>query len=57
MVYASSRDALKRALTGVAVEVQGTDYGEVAYENGESFLIPVLHHPRTTRRWRPFDQR
>ncbi len=56
-MYASSRDALKRALTGVAVEVQGTDYGEVAYENGESFLIPVLHHPRTTRRWRPFDQR
>jgi len=36
MLFASSRDALKRALTGVAVEVQGTDYSEVAYESGES---------------------
>ena len=35
MLFASSRDALKRALTGVAVEVQGTDYSEVAYESGE----------------------
>jgi len=36
MLFASSRDALKRALTGIAVEVQGTDYSEVAYESGES---------------------
>ncbi|KDR83149.1 hypothetical protein GALMADRAFT_238995 [Galerina marginata CBS 339.88] len=33
MVFASSRDALKRALNGIAVEVQGTDFGEVAHEN------------------------
>ncbi|KAF8157885.1 hypothetical protein B0H34DRAFT_433270 [Crassisporium funariophilum] len=32
MVFASSREALKRALTGVAIEIQGTDYSEVAYE-------------------------
>lgn len=43
MVYASSRDALKRALTGVAVEVQGTDYAEVAYESGKSFFDPDPH--------------
>ncbi|KAI6168551.1 hypothetical protein EDD17DRAFT_1772914 [Pisolithus thermaeus] len=32
MVFASSRDALRRSLDGVAVEIQGTDYSEVAYE-------------------------
>ena len=32
MVYASSKDAIRRALTGLAVEIQGTDYSEVAYE-------------------------
>lgn len=36
MVFASSRDALKRALTGVAIEIQGTDYSEVAHEAGPS---------------------
>ncbi|KIM41051.1 hypothetical protein M413DRAFT_445794 [Hebeloma cylindrosporum] len=33
MVFASSRDALKRSLTGIAVEIQGTDFGEVSYES------------------------
>lgn len=32
MVYASSKDALRRALNGVAADVQGTDSSEVAYE-------------------------
>lgn len=32
MVYASSRDALRRALNGVAVDIQGADYSEVDYE-------------------------
>jgi len=32
MLFASSRDALKRALTGIAIEVQGSDLSEVAYE-------------------------
>jgi len=34
MVFASSRDALRRALVGISVEIQGTDYSEVAYESG-----------------------
>ena len=38
MVFASSRDALKRALTGVAIEIQGTDHSEVAHEAGSSFF-------------------
>ncbi|PPQ80402.1 hypothetical protein CVT25_001715, partial [Psilocybe cyanescens] len=37
MVFASSRDALKRSLNGIAVEIQGTDFGEVAFESGEYF--------------------
>ncbi|KAJ6585260.1 actin depolymerizing factor, partial [Mycena capillaripes] len=32
MVFASSKDALRRSLVGIAVEIQGTDYSEVAYE-------------------------
>lgn len=32
MVYASSRDALRRSLVGIAVEVQGTDLSEVAFD-------------------------
>ncbi|KAI5800203.1 hypothetical protein DFH27DRAFT_72899 [Peziza echinospora] len=32
MVYASSKDALHRALTGVAFVIQGSDYSEVAHE-------------------------
>ncbi|KAF8478103.1 actin depolymerizing factor, partial [Russula ochroleuca] len=32
MVTASSRDALRRSLVGIAIEIQGTDYSEVAFE-------------------------
>jgi cofilin len=32
MVYASSREALRRKLDGIAAEIQATDYSEVAYE-------------------------
>jgi cofilin len=32
MVSSSSKDSLRRALNGVAIEVQGTDYDEIAYE-------------------------
>jgi Cofilin/tropomyosin-type actin-binding protein len=35
MVSASSRDALRRSFVGIALEVQGTDYSEVAHETGE----------------------
>lgn len=33
MVYASSKDALRRALNGISTDIQGTDYSEVAYES------------------------
>jgi len=32
MVYASSRDALRRALIGVAVDIQAADYDEASFE-------------------------
>ena len=34
MLYASSKDALRRALVGVASEIQGTDHSEIAYAEG-----------------------
>ncbi|WFD30990.1 cofilin [Malassezia sp. CBS 17886] len=33
MLYASSKDALRRALVGIATEIQGTDSSEVSYES------------------------
>ncbi|KAH8082013.1 recombinant Actophorin [Cristinia sonorae] len=33
MLFASSRDALRRSLVGIAAEIQGTEYSEVAYES------------------------
>ena len=33
MLFASSKDALRRSLVGIAAEIQGTDYSEVAHEN------------------------
>ncbi|KAJ7288059.1 recombinant Actophorin, partial [Mycena rebaudengoi] len=32
MVFASSKDALRRSLVGIATEIQGTDFSEVAYD-------------------------
>ncbi|KAF8606871.1 hypothetical protein BDV93DRAFT_468486 [Ceratobasidium sp. AG-I] len=32
MVYASSKDVLRRALVGIAAEIQGTEFDEVAWE-------------------------
>lgn len=34
MLYASSKDALRRSLVGISTEIQGTDYSEVAHESG-----------------------
>lgn len=45
-MFASSRDGLRRSLNGVAVEVQGTDYSEVAYEAGESALLFISFTPQ-----------
>ena len=57
MLFASSRDALRRALVGVAIEIQGTDFSEIAYEIGEymalstfpicSVLCAILFYGRT----------
>jgi len=32
MVYASSKDALRKKLVGVAAEIQATDFSEVSYD-------------------------
>ena len=32
MLFASSRDAIRRSLDGIALEIQGTDPTEVSYE-------------------------
>ena len=32
MLYASSKDALRKKLVGVATEIQATDLSEVAYD-------------------------
>lgn len=32
MLYASSKDALRKALVGISAEIQGTDFSEVSYE-------------------------
>jgi len=32
MLCASSKDSLRRSLTGVAAEIQGTDFAEIAYD-------------------------
>jgi len=33
MVYASSKEAMRRSFNGVGAEIQGTDYSEVSYES------------------------
>jgi hypothetical protein len=45
MLFASSRDALRRSLVGIAAEIQGTDYSEVAYESGQSRLLRCILSP------------
>ena len=45
MVTASSREALRRSFNGIAVEIQGTDYSEVAHDTGvfvSIFLQPSV---------------
>ncbi|GAC95787.1 hypothetical protein PHSY_003363 [Pseudozyma hubeiensis SY62] len=32
MVFASSKDALRKALVGISAEIQGTDFSEVSYD-------------------------
>ena len=39
MLFASSKDALRRALVGIAAEIQATDFSEVAEEVGACSLV------------------
>lgn len=39
MLFASSKDALRRALVGIASEIQATELSEVAYESGMHYLL------------------
>ncbi|KAF9054900.1 actin depolymerizing factor [Panaeolus papilionaceus] len=47
MMFASSRDALRRSLVGIHVEVQGTDYSEVAYDAGVFLFLGLKLHTFT----------
>ena len=40
MLYASSKDALRRNLVGLAIEIQGTDFSEV---NNNTGLVMGFH--------------
>ena len=42
MLFASSKDALRRSLVGIAAEIQGTDFSEVAHESGTSLPPPLI---------------
>lgn len=45
MLFASSKDALRRALVGVAVEIQGSESSEVSMETGQyTFLLRRMPH-------------
>lgn len=41
MLYASSKDALRRSLVGIANEIQGTDHSEIAYDEGLAFSLSL----------------
>ncbi|GAA97218.1 uncharacterized protein L969DRAFT_69603 [Mixia osmundae IAM 14324] len=56
MLFASSKDALRRSLVGIATEIQGTDFSEIAYQTGASlrahFLTRSAEEPHRMRRLR-----
>jgi Cofilin/tropomyosin-type actin-binding protein len=43
MLFSTSKDALRRALVGVATEIQGTDPDEISYETGGSSATLSAH--------------
>ena len=57
MVYASSKDAIRKGLVGISTEIQGTDFSEVSYETGKCHAPDVLSGatPVSTLQhvWRP----
>lgn len=46
MLFASSKDALRRSLQAVAVEIQGTDFDEISYESGTSLPFNIALYCR-----------
>lgn len=48
MLFASSKDALRRSLVGIAAEIQGTDFSEVAHESGTSRRILTRYRAALT---------
>lgn len=44
MTYASSKDALRKALVGIQVELQANDITDIDYETGTPSLYPHLFH-------------
>lgn len=55
MLYASSKDALRRALVGIAVEIQGTDQSEIAYTESEFSFLPSGERGEEKKRRRGAD--
>lgn len=43
MLYSSSKDALRRALVGVGIEVQATDFSEISHETSKPYLATIMH--------------
>ena len=48
MVYASSKDALRRGLIGIQVDIQATEADEVSYELGASPPSSPTTHTKKT---------
>lgn len=44
MVFASSKEVLRRSLVGIPVEIQASEYADVAKETGTSVLSRSLHN-------------
>jgi cofilin len=41
MIFASSKDALRRRLEGIHIEIQATDYSEISKDASESGVWPL----------------
>jgi hypothetical protein len=51
MVFASSKDALRRSLVGIATEIQGTDFSEVAYDAGMYAIYAMAMSSLSSQCW------
>jgi hypothetical protein len=48
MIYASSKDELKKRLVGIACEIQGSDQGDVEYDEVSAPRVLFLARVRAT---------